>query len=642
MACYNSNPIIQNVQYPQPCDCCQDNGCAQQLDSKCVYYNGPALPCTEITTGDSVEEAIQKIEEKVCEVTGDYSTYNTYCLAPIATQQEFVEAISEGYCNLLDDFNTFVNVTFVNYQTSVTNQFNAIINPNITCAVASVTNTDTIYQVLNKYCTAITTLDSYTDISGVAWDCIAPLSTPNNLEEGFEILVGEICNLYSIMPSLPMFNNAGTCLVGGTASDSLVTTIGLIKTRLCQTPTFDINALTWGCTVKPSVITTDLQSAFQSVLDGVNDYKQNKLTFSPDFTLSATDPMDPCQGLTVALTAPVVGTDRFVASTALDMAPGTLADKVTPGTNITLDFLTTPGQMIINAPLAADTYKVKADTTDTNPDFLIDKLEGLVNSTDGLYIQDAYDPFTETVQLFPGIDWTVFINKMFDVIQVDAALYARFCELACNCGCDTTTTSTTTLVPPCDDCYSYTYGPAVASCTITWEDCDTGAIQSTYVNIGNSYSVACMREGSGTGCGPWTQGLLCGTYGPGCTTTTTTTSGTATFDIDVTVSNELASTDTASASTNGYTAGTTAAPGATSIPMAGVGPVTVGNSLIFTIVPAGGGTTVTLISLAGFSAPGCTVVATGSGTGTLTITVTPSLYDGSTYYVTGDIDLGVS
>lgn len=640
MACYNLTPTTYQTTFPQPCDCCQEDGCAQQLDSKCVYYNGPALPCTEIGTGDSLEEALQKIEEKVCEATGDYSTYNTYCLAPIATQQQFVEAISEGYCELLDDFDTFVNTTFVNYQTSVTNQFNAIINPNITCTVAGVTNTDTIYQVLNKYCTTITSIDNYVDISGVTWGCIVP-GPVTNLEDGFNALVTAICTLSSSAYVPPTFNNLGTCLPTPGAADSLVSTIEKIKTRLCQTPTFDINALTWGCITQPSVTTTDLQSAFQEVLDQLNDYIQNKLTFSADFTVSATNPGDPCDGLTVELASPVVGTDRFVASNSLDASPGTLADKVQAGSNITLDFLTTPGQMIISAPLVADTYKVKADASDTNPDFLIDKLEGLINTTDGIFIQDAYDPVSETVQLFPGIDWTVFINKMFDVISVDAALYARFCELSCNCDC-TTTTSTTTLVPPCDDCYAYTYGPAIASCTITWEDCATGAIQSTYVNIGGSYSVACMREGSGTGCGPWTQGLLCGSYGPGCTTTTTTTTNVAFLDTNFTVSNELASTDAADVATAGDFILTTVTNGTTSAPFVGVLSKTSPNGLVITITPNSTGTTVTLIDLTGFSAPGCTVIATGSGTGTLTITVTPSLYNGTTFFLTGDIEVGVS
>lgn len=637
MACYNNTPLIAGVQYPQPCDCCTDPDCPNPISAKCVYYNGPALPCSGITTGEDLETALQNIEEQICSVIGDYSTYNTYCLAPINTQQEFVEAISQGYCSLKDDFDFFVNTTFVNYQTSVTNQFNAIINPAITCATAGVTNVDTLTTVLNKYCTKMTSLTTYVDISGVTWDCLVP-GPITKLEDGFNALVSAICSLSSAGTVLPTFNNIGSCLPSPGAADSLVDTIDKIKTRLCQTPTFDINALTWGCTPKPSTTTTNLQAAFQSVLDGVNDYKQNKLSFSPDFTLTPTNPLDPCAGQTLNLTVPVIGSDRFVASDPGDASPATLIQKLAAGPNITLDIVTNPGQVTITS--LADTYKVKADATDLNPDYLIDKITGVTNVVDGIAITDTYDAGSENVLLTPTIDWTTFINKMFDVISVDAALYARFCELACACDCTSTTTTTTTT--DCNTCYSYTYGPGIASCTITWTNCD-GTPGTSYVGMGASYSVPCMREGSGTGCGPWTKGLACGSWGPGCTTTTTTTSGIAYFDVDpLTVSNELASTGDAFMATNGLTPSTTAAPGSTSLPVSGFETFTIGNSFIITITPVAPGTTVTLISLAGFSAPGSTVVATGSGTGTLTITVTPSSYNGAIYYVYGDIEVGIS
>lgn len=563
MACYNNTPLIAGVQYPQPCDCCTNPECPNPISSLCIYYNGPALPCSQIQTGDSLEEALEKIEEKICEGTGDYATYNVYCLAPIATQQEFVESISEKYCTLVVNFNTFVNNTFVTYQSSVTNQFNSILNPNITCTVANVLSTDTIYQVLNKYCTAITDLDAYVDISGVTWSCIVP-GPISTLEDGFNALVTSICTLSSSIPVLPSFNNTGSCLAGGTASDSLTTTINLIKTRLCQTPTFDINALTWGCVTQPSVVTTDLQAAFQTVLSTLSYYLTNRITtYSPDFTVTATDPMDPCQGVTLSLAAPFVDSDRFVASNALDASPGTLMDKLTAGPNITLDALTIPGQVIISS--TSDTYKVKADATDTNPDFLIDKVEGINNTIDGVSIIDTYNAITETVQLTPYIDWFVFINKMFDEIEGDPVLKDRFCDLV-NSGC-------------CDAC---------------------------------------------------------------TTTTTSTTTNVAYLDANFTVSNELASTDSADVATEGEFILTTVAPGTTSAAFIGVITRTSPNGFIITVTPFAGGTTVTLINLASFLAPGCTVVASGSGTGTLTITITPGGYAGGTYFLTGDIEVGIT
>lgn len=443
MACYNNTPLIVGVQYPQPCDCCTNPDCPNPINAVCVYYNGPALPCSGVNTGDNLETALESIEEKICEVVGDYSTYNTYCLAPITTQQEFVESISEGYCNLLDSFTTFVDVTFVNYQTSVTNQFNSIIYPGIICDIAGVVDTDDLTCILEKYCDTFDTINAYVDISSVNWQCIVPGSPVTSIQQGFEILVDQICNLYTTGIVLPTFNNLGSCLPSPGANDSLVSTIDKIKTRLCQTPTFDINALTWGCLVKPSTTTTNLQAAFQTVLTTLNDYTQNKLSFSADFTLTPVDPMDPCAGQTLSLTAPVVGVDRKVASDPFDAAPGTLMEKLTPGSNITLDNITIPGQVIINS--SSDTYKVKADAADVNPDYLVDKITGDNNSLDGIQITDYYNALDETVHLYPSIDWNVFIDKMLTIIETNPVLLAKFCEVVAMCS--TTTTTTTTAVP---------------------------------------------------------------------------------------------------------------------------------------------------------------------------------------------------
>lgn len=126
------------------------------------------------------------------------------------------------------------------------------------------------------------------------------------------------------------------------------------------------------------------------------------------------------------------------------------------------------------------------------------------------------------------------------------------------------------------------------------------------------------------------------------TTTTTTTTPPTNFNANFTVSNQLASTDSAFVSTNGYTPSATVTNGTTSLPITGFGVVTVGNSFIITIVPASSGTTVTLINILNLVATGCTITPSGSGTGTLTITITPLLYDGSTYNITGDVEVGIS
>ena len=460
MSCTSPYPFAYSVTYPAPCDACQDcgtSGCCGSADAKCVVYTGAALPCSGIATNDNLEVAIQKIDEQICSIIGNYATYNTYCLAPITTQQQFVETISQRYCQLRDEYDFFINTTFVNYQAQVNVDIHDAMYPAVTCAVAGVTNVDSVATVLTKYCTVFNNLWSAIDISGVTWNgCFTVPTPPATIAEGFDLLASQICSVASSSATLPTFNNIGSCLPSPGAADTLVQTIDKIKTRLCQTPTFDINALTWGCITKPSTTTTNLQAAFQSILTVANDYTQNKLTFSADFVVTQTNPSDPCQGQTLALATPVVSTDRLVASNVADLSPGTLMQKLTPGTNISLDDTTTPGQVIINATGLTDTYKVKAASGDTTPNYLVDKLSGLFNPTIGLGISDSYNAVSETVELIPSINWSVFADALLTAIDLNPTLKAKFCGMVCTCDCgtSTTTTTTTTAAPVFYDYYN--------------------------------------------------------------------------------------------------------------------------------------------------------------------------------------------
>jgi hypothetical protein len=60
---------------------------------------------------------------------------------------------------------------------------------------------------------------------------------------------------------------------------------------------------------------------------------------------------------------------------------------------------------------------------------------------------------------------------------------------------------------PTYNCYDYEYY-AYAGCTIYWTNCG-GIEQSAFVNSGENYYISCAREGTLSGCGPFTQGLAC-------------------------------------------------------------------------------------------------------------------------------------
>lgn len=451
MACLNCNstsPVsIYDIQYlysQNTCNSCNDPECGgNNLNAKCVYYAGPNLVCSDIESGDTIEVALQKIDAQLCAVTGDYSLYNTDCLSEITTittEQQFVETISSYVCDLSGDLDTFINTTFTNYQTTVDNRFDVIEIPGTTsCAFVGITAGDTLQVVLQKLSNAVCDIsDTQLDISTVDWDqCFVVAEIPENISEGFDLIIDQLCSiktdLESLSTTLPTFNNTTSCLASPGTTDSLVDTINKIKTRLCLSPTFDINALTWNCLTKPSTTTTNLQDAFQTVLDAIDDLKASMPTFdSGDFVVTPTNISDECEGKTVALATPI-DQDRYVAVDGSDTSPGTLVQKLTAGTNITLDTTTTPGTMIINSSggVAVD-EKVKAFSSDPFPSsFLNNKVEGDTN--DGVTISTSNNLTLGKVTFTPSIDWSIFIPALVDAINNDPDLKELFCTLVSSC-----------------------------------------------------------------------------------------------------------------------------------------------------------------------------------------------------------------
>lgn len=460
MACVDCQPdnVNLNDSLWSPSNNC---GCPDTND--CNKYNGPDLPCSGIETGDTYQDALAKLDQAVCTATGDYSTYNTFCLAPITTAQQFVEGISEFVCTLKDDFDTFTTTTFTDYQAVLDARFEAIETPAITCASAGITSGDDLAAIYTKYCTKFTEIDDAIDISSVTWDnCFSVVDTPTTIGAGFQLLADQICNLESLLDlsggDLPVFNNSTSCLPSPGSADSLVDTVNKIKSRLCESPTFDINALTWACVSKPSSTTTDLQSAFQAILDKLDSISQNMPTFDGgDFDVSNVDDGDLCLGKSIALAVPS-DQDKFVAINGSDGTPGYLANKLTAGTNITLDIISSPGEMIINSTGGSSTDdKVKSYSGDPSSGYLDAKIVGGVSNA-GVSVTTSTDTINNQIKVNVSVNVATLITSIISTIETDDDVKNAWCNLIATCpspcappsnievtySTETTTTSTTT------------------------------------------------------------------------------------------------------------------------------------------------------------------------------------------------------
>lgn len=398
--CTSPAPISYEIQYnySNQCYSCADVSCnGATSNAKCVVYTGSNLVCSGINTNDTLEDILIKIDSQICSVSGDYSSYQYNCLTAQTTEAGFVDMITGEFCDLQSTVTTFTGTTFPAYQSTVNSRFVALEVPGITCATASVTNTDTLQQILTKYCTKLTSLTTAISLSGITWNsCFTVVSTPTTIADGFTEVLSQICQVKNLITTstLPVFNNSSNCLAG-TSSDTLVTTIGLLTSKVCSAAVVNIGTLTTSCLTLGST----LQTALQAVITKVDTLTQNDITFSGDFTITATNPSNPCAGRTVALATPL-NADRFVASNASDATPGTLVDKLDAGTNITLDDTTTPGKVIINA--TGVDRKVSADTSDATSGFLVDKLEG--STVNGITITPIYNSMTGKVTLQLSVD----------------------------------------------------------------------------------------------------------------------------------------------------------------------------------------------------------------------------------------------
>lgn len=443
-SCSSPSPTIFSAQYfyNQQCNDCILTGCnGASQDAKCVYYNGPALPCSGIEPMDTLETVLQKIDEQICAVTGDYSTYEYNCLedwcsCTITTEAQFVNQITAYACETRSLLEVFTGTTFPTYQAALNATFETVGVPGITCETASITPTSTLNEILQAYCSSITAIEE--DIQGAIdtadWSqCIAS-SAPTTLLETFNLIIDQICIVKATADAaavLPIFDNSFNCLEG-TSEDTLVDTINGMLDLLCDTSPFSAEGVTWGCIDDGEA--TDLQEAFQVLVDNIISTQSSVITtVSEDFVLSLNDVDDPCSGLNLALASPLVNSDRLVASNAIDATPGTLMDKLSAGPNITLDDTTTPGLVIISS--TGDTYKVKADISEADGDanYLTDKVEGTTSPDGAISITTSYNIGDLKTQFAPSINADALMELIFSTIENNIEWKARFCTIASTC-----------------------------------------------------------------------------------------------------------------------------------------------------------------------------------------------------------------
>lgn len=477
---------------------CNSALCPSPQDSKCTFYSGAALPCSGINPSDSIETSLQKLDTALCAGSGggNYATFNTYCLAPVTTAQSWVEKISSYVCNTNQTLSTFVGTTFPAYQSSIAAQLAAIAIPGTSSNCSSIVPInpgDSIQAILQKLSTGICTIYNTNLVSAINsanWNsCNTVSPTPSDLTSAFNTIISQICVLQNAQGAqLPVFDNTGSCLPSPTTADTLVDTVGKIKTVLCAAPIYNNNSVNWNCVSKPNAIgQTDLTTAMNAVMAKLDNLSQNFPTFNgSQFGVSSTNPSNPCQGVTVSLNSSL--SDRLVAASVNDNAPGVLSAKIVgDGSTISVDYTSVNQGIIryIGSGGSAGNGKILADSSDTIQDYLVSKIENSgVTSGVGIVFNLDTTNASHKVQPAVTVDPVALFSALLSAVSADSTgnLKTLFCSVVASCptscaapsnvsivynGSTSTTTSTTTVPPSSTTTTTTTSGSSTTTSTTT-------------------------------------------------------------------------------------------------------------------------------------------------------------------------------
>jgi len=174
MSCSSGMPSYcktVKVTHPKGCGC----SCTK-IDSENVAYNGPNLPCTDIRTADSLETALQKIDNKIC---------SDELVSQILLAIGRNELLNAYFCQLVNNCNPVTTTTTLPTTTTTTTEATTTTTtteePTTTTTTEATTTeatttttteaTTTTTTTLEPTTTTTTTLEPTTTTTTTVLDC---------------------------------------------------------------------------------------------------------------------------------------------------------------------------------------------------------------------------------------------------------------------------------------------------------------------------------------------------------------------------------------------------------------------------------------------------------------------------------------
>lgn len=327
--CTCSNPTLVTPSTPA-------TGCISTNYARCVYYSGNNISCgsVSITSGQNLDTVINTLSTAICNVTPAdlaWNTFNYQCLredgsltnsgsSNITTGKEFAEAVSIALCSLATAADVTPNIV--------------ISGPCSTYFSGLTPGTSTLVNILDDFIVKLCALNALNDTSTVTTACSAGLwtsvpATGSTLGTWVNWIKTNVCSLVSTVQgrvtaletfeanvktfvgssTLSLIDNSTSC-IGGSGSDNLLTTIGLIKSKLCSInstvsalPDLANITLPWGSCPGLFPAYSSTASLVTQLTRLVNEVAARTYYFNlTDFTVSST-----ACGTTVSLASPGSG-----------------------------------------------------------------------------------------------------------------------------------------------------------------------------------------------------------------------------------------------------------------------------------------------------------------------------------------------
>ena len=249
------------------------------MDASYIIYTGQSTPNIPITPGQDLQTILGHIDTAIAthNAAPDYTSYNLHCLRPtytIATTQQFAESITDFLCTFNASYTTFSGTTYPAAISTLTTAINGLQNPALTYAPFSITSADGINTVWSKVFTGLTAMTTSIDPYTANWSTLSitpshsVVTTWNNV---ITYLSGLATTIAGKQATIGTFDNSSNCLGGG-STDSITTTINLLRTYVCTLTGFNSGSITWGCVSSTSTLTGAINNIISKLSSVSNTY----------------------------------------------------------------------------------------------------------------------------------------------------------------------------------------------------------------------------------------------------------------------------------------------------------------------------------------------------------------------------------